>query len=830
MPNSWTTERWLAIEQAFEAATDLPAAERIAHVRATHGHDPHLCAELLRLLAADAAHDEGLLDIGAGALLHGNDALLGARFGAFRLVERIAEGGMGWVYRAERAEGDFAQDVAVKVLRFGLATDAQRERFARERRTQARLVHPNVVRLIDGGTNEQGVPFMAMELIFGLPIHRHADTAQLSERQRVELFVQVCRAVHFAHQNLVVHLDLKPSNVLVDLRGAPKLLDFGVAALLEDVGKTGDAQDNPNRPLTPEYASPEQLRGDSVSTASDVYSLGVMLHQLLTGTLPRDAVPPANTTTSQGRALRGDLAHVVQKALQDDPTRRYASCEAFATDLERHLRGFPVEAIEPRIGYRLRRFVGRNRAAVGAGTLVMLALAGGLVATLRMAQIAERQRDIADLARQQAEHEKDHARIEATSSSIVASLLGDTLLSSDFVGSPDQRAKLLRVLRQRADQARRQYVGNDGLHLRANLLDSLGRALLSIDAFEDAETLLREARDLRITQFGAESLEHAMSLSSLGKLDYQRGRMAEAVTALQESYRLHTTCPVGVHTDVAMAANDLAAAERNLGHRDRARELHEEALRLRRGPNGNATVAVAESLNNLANCARSPSEAIDYLREALAIRERLLGADDPLTIQCQVNLARASMGQGDFDAAMPLLRQAIEACRNIGGLGTDSLAQALLSMAHVELRSKHPAAALQCCEEALRLERERFGDLHPRVAVAFDMRATTHQANGDRAAAIADWREALRIRREVLPADHRDLARSLTVLGSVLATADPDAAVTLLEEAVQCHLRANPPRLPELADVRARLVELYTRLGRPADAARHGAPATPRKN
>ncbi|MCC7064179.1 MAG: serine/threonine protein kinase [Planctomycetes bacterium] len=826
MPNSWTTERWLAIEQAFASATELPAGEQIAYVQAHYGHDPALCAELLRLLAADATPTDGLLDGGAEALLRGKDALLGARFGAFRLVERIAEGGMGWVYRAERVEGDFAQDVAVKVLRFGLPTEAQRERFARERRTQARLVHPNVVRLLDGGTNAQGVPFMAMERIDGLPVTRHADSAQLTVRQRVELFIQICRAVHFAHQNLVVHLDLKPSNVLVDLRGAPKLLDFGVAALLEDVGDSGDPHTNRNRPLTPDYASPEQLRGDSVSTASDVYSLGAMLHELLTGRLPRELPGASATAQPSQRPLSGDLAHVVQKALRTEPKERYASCEAFASDLQRHLLGFPVEAIEPSLGYRLRRFVARNRVATSLGALVVLALAGGLVVTLRMAQVASLQRDRADLARAQAEHEMAHARIEATSSGIVASLLGDTLLSSDFVSSPDQRARLLRILRQRATQVRRQHVAIADLHLRANLLDAIGRACQSIDAYEDAETLLRESRELRIAQFGAESLEHAMSLGSLGKLEYQRGRLEAASAALQESYRLHTTCPPGVHTDVAMAANDLAAAERSLGHRDRARELHEQALRLRRGQHGDETVAVAESLNNLANCARTPAEAIDHLRQAQAIRTRLLGIDDPLTLQSQVNLARASMGQGDLATAEPLLRQAIGTYRNLGALGSDGLAQALLSLAQLELRNQNPAAALQCGTEALQLERERFGDLHPRVALAFDLRAAMHEASGDRAAAIVDWREALRIRRSVLPTDHRDLARSLTTLGTMLAnTDDRDAAVALLEEAVQCHLLAEPPRPAELADVRARLVTLYTRLGRPADAARHTTPA-----
>lgn len=858
MTKSWTTDRWAAVELVFHAATLQPESGRAAFVRSTHAQDPELVAAVLRLLAADTAEADELLDRGAEGLLHGLDPLLGARFGPFRLLERIAEGGMGSVYRAERTLGDFEQDVAVKVLRLGLSTPSLRDRFVRERQTLARLVHPNVARLLDGGTNEQGVPFLAMERIDGLPIDRYCDAQQLPLRQRLALFVLVARAVHFAHQNLVVHLDLKPSNILVDMRGVPKLLDFGVAGFLEEAsGAAGSVTATRSRPLTPEYASPEQLRGEPMSTAADVYALGVVLYELLTGGRPfgrggtsdldllhavcdTEALRPSAScsmernptgTTCQERAarrglaptalarsLRGDLDRIVLMALRKEPARRYGSCEEFAEDVERFLGGFPVVAREARFGYRFGRFVARNRMAVGAGALVVVALLGGLLATLQMAKVASHERDVANAARSQAEHEQVHARIEADSSGIVAAMLSDTFLSADFVGTPEQRSKLQLVLQGRAAQVRRQHDGAAALHLRANLLDALGRACLAIDAFADAEALLTEAMDLRVQHFGNDSLERALSLTSLGRLYYQQGRFADAVTALQECYRLHQVCAPGVHTDVAMAANDLAAAERANGNRDRARALHEEALRLRRGSNGAATVAVAESLNNLASVDSDLGTAAGHLREALTIRDQLLGPDDPLTIQSRINLARLCIGRNDLAAAEPLLRAAVLALRGLAGRGNDGLGQALGSLAYCELRLQRPAAARACIDEALALERQRFGDVHPRVASALEILASVREASDERVAAIEDWREALRIRRLVYPAGHRDIAKTLTSLGTALSALDAAAAIPLFEEAAASHAAAKPPRTTDLAEVRIGLAGALERAGQ-ADAA-----------
>jgi tetratricopeptide (TPR) repeat protein len=303
---------------------------------------------------------------------------------------------------------------------------------------------------------------------------------------------------------------------------------------------------------------------------------------------------------------------------------------------------------------------------------------------------------------------------------------------------------------------------------------------------------------------------------------YDQGRFDEAAAALAECYRLHTTCPVGVHTDVATAANDLAASERAAGRRGRARELHEEALRLRRASAGGGDgVAVAESLNNLANVEDDPRRAAALLREAVATRERVLGPDDPLTIQSQVNLARLCIRNGELDAARPLLERAVQASRGLGSLGAEALIHALASLADVALRLGDPAAARVAIDEAVQLERQRFGTEHPRLAAELELRARIHVAQGELAAAIADRREVLRVRSALVPAGHRDVAVAQVRLGAALATDGGVAeALPLLEAAVASHLAASPPRVDDLIEARTELATALERAGRDADAER----------
>ncbi len=672
-------ERWALIGRLFHEALERPGSERAGFLASECGTDAELCAEIERLLALDATGDEllaGLAPPKPDATW--TDPLIGRQLGAYRLVARIAAGGMGVVYRAVRADGLYDREVAVKLVRGEVPGEQALRRFDLERRTLASLDHPHIARLYDGGMTPEGTPYLVMEFVDGRPIDVWCREKRLAVAGRLALFTSVCRAVHFAHQNLVVHGDLKPPNVLVDAGGTAKLLDFGIARLLEGSEERTAVERTLTigRFLTPEYASPEQWRGEPLTTAADVYSLGVVLHVLLTGSKPFRCVdmspaewertlteeeptrpsariqgrghrqPPAESGEPSGeafaascgttparlaRSLRGDLDRIVLMALRKDPARRYESAQALAEDVERHLTGRPVQAREDSFAYRSWSFVRRNRLAVAAGAVVLAAPSAGLFFSLR--------------AEQRARRDAAHARIEAESFRRVAELHLEALLQAEG-HDPSQRPAALRatVLAQ-ADHVRRLFSAER--HLQANLLDALGLFCLRTGAGPaDAEALLQEALALRELEFGPDSIEVALSLRSLAELERQRDSPERAAGHLGRALELPRSSS-GVHTDVAQAASELGRTWMELGRSDEADELFEEALALRRAQFGPRALPVAESLEDLAGLLLRRGEvetAASRVEEALAIRRQALGEDDPETARTRALLAAVRKG------------------------------------------------------------------------------------------------------------------------------------------------------------------------------------------
>ncbi len=402
-----TPETWRRITDLFHDAVGLPPEGRAAYLSAlSPGDAPHRGAVEALLAANDS--DDAFLETPAARLVPpgGDDAPPPPRLGPWRVEKEIGRGGMGAVYLVSRAEADYEQRAALKLIRSDALTPDARRRFVTERQILARLSHPAIAHLLDGGTAPDGRPFLVLEYVDGLPITAYADQKGLSVEERLRLFVEVAGAVAYAHRNLVVHRDLKPGNILVTADGSPKLLDFGIAKLLTpDLEGDLTATVAALRVLTPEYASPEQVRGEPVTTLSDVYSLGVVLFELLTGRRPLrvtsgslremervvgEEEPPPPSTLKPG--LSRDLDAIVLMAIRKEPERRYASVERLAEDVANHLAGRPVLARTPTAGYRLRRFVARHRTAAVAAALVLLSAAAGVVATVRQARIAEAQR------------------------------------------------------------------------------------------------------------------------------------------------------------------------------------------------------------------------------------------------------------------------------------------------------------------------------------------------------------------------------------------------------------------------------------------------------
>jgi non-specific serine/threonine protein kinase/serine/threonine-protein kinase len=415
-----TPERWRRLQTLFDAAVELPPEEQAAYLDDACAGDPTLRRQAQSLILANDADTENIQDairdVAAGVTLTNEVSAIGRRIGPYQIIDELGRGGMGDVYLAVRADDEYQKRVAIKVVQHDFGNPEILRRFRNERQILAGLDHPYIARLLDGGTTPEGMPYVVMEYVEGEPIDRYCENHRLSVDERLKLFRKVCGAVHYAHQNLIVHRDLKPGNILVTAGGAPKLLDFGIAKLLNpELGPQTQAVTRmAMRLMTPEYASPEQIRGERISTASDIYSLGVVLYQLLTGHRPYEfknyesqlieqvvsfaepEKPSAIVARDQKEKLRRQLAReidaIVMMALRKEPERRYSSVEQFSEDIRRHLEGRPVRARSDAMTYRAGKFIKRHKVGLGAVALVVLALTGGVVATTWQARIARAER------------------------------------------------------------------------------------------------------------------------------------------------------------------------------------------------------------------------------------------------------------------------------------------------------------------------------------------------------------------------------------------------------------------------------------------------------
>ena len=423
-------ERWRRVREVLDHAIALPADERAIYLEKASAGDPELRVEVESLLRSHERAGKDFLNTPVVDLrslvtdAHGTSGYMGRRIGVYKIVQEIGRGGMGEVYRAARVDGQYEKQAAIKVVRSGYDSSLILERFRHERQILAGLDHPNIARLLDGGTTDEGIPYLVMELIEGLPIDEYCNKRDLGIADRLQLFMQVCSAVQYAHQRLVVHRDLKPSNILVTPEGTPKLLDFGIAKFLDPAA---GPETTLVRPMTPEYASPEQIHGEPITTASDVYSLGVVLYRLLTGQSPYrvdgrnptelahaicEVEPERPSTVTRAamkqvpqehptvrdpaarfrRLLKGDLDNIVLKTLRKEPARRYVSADKLEEDIRRYQRGLPVVAAPDSLLYRTRKFVQRNRVGVTAAALVLIAIVTAVWVSVRQARIAEQER------------------------------------------------------------------------------------------------------------------------------------------------------------------------------------------------------------------------------------------------------------------------------------------------------------------------------------------------------------------------------------------------------------------------------------------------------
>jgi len=648
-------ERWLRLSPLLDALLELPAEMRSEHVAALRREDPALADDLERLVALD---DDDVDFLAEPVVELPNGARPGARIGPYRLDRLIGEGGMGQVWLAARADGLYERKVALKLLRPGFADPKLRQRFDREREILARFAHPYIARLLDAGIDRDGQPYLALEYVDGEAITSYCQTRQLDIAARLDLFRQVCEAVSHAHANLIVHRDLKPSNILVTPAGHVRLLDFGIAKLLDVEQLPVEATRTGVRAFTLHYAAPEQIRGEPVTTMTDVYSLGVVLYELLTGSKPyrlkrqtdaeweeailageplRPSQAAARATaeaarpyspTRLARELAGDLDNITLKALGKRPEQRYVSAEAMSQDLLSYLRGRPVSARGERMGYRARKYLHRHRWALAAATLVLAVMVTALAVVGWQAQQALREANRAQAMQ-----------------NFVAGLFesaGNTPMDAPM----DLRALLdLGIVRGERSLARQPQA-------RAELYGVVARLRFGLGDYREANTLLdRQARLLQALPDAPTSLRlEAVTLRGGVRRQLSDARGCERhmqpllATAEREQEQLSA--------QVAAFYSQLARCRRDLGDRNLANQLFSRSLKLRRD-NGD-DVGVAESLLDLAGLHADdgdPRRAIRVLREALEQFRRKVGDRHPLAIDLQRSLCSLERNNDDLVAA-----------------------------------------------------------------------------------------------------------------------------------------------------------------------------------
>ncbi len=742
--------------------------------------------------------------------------LVGARVGAWRLEQLLGIGGMGSVYRAVREDGGFAQAAAVKMLRPDVLPGLGPERLRRERQLLARLSHRNIATILDGGVTDTGQPWFALELIDGEPITAWCRRHALSPPERLALFRQVCGAVESAHGQLVVHRDIKPGNILVTADGTVKLLDFGIAKLLEpEPMADGELTIEGASPATPTYASPEQLDGAAISTASDTYSLGVVLHELLTGTVPfragpdlashRRAVaerappPPATLLTPEHartcglssarmqRWLRGDIATVLAAALHKDPARRYASAGALAADLGAVIEGRPISARRDSAGYRLRRLVGRNRIA----TAVIVVLVIGVIGAAAIAIDRARRAGIA----------LEAADLEAARSARVTTFLSEVLAAPDpWTG--DRDVSVRELLDQASARTATDFGDDPAVEARVRL--ALGRSYRGLGQMDAARRELARAHQL-VT--APDDPVRAVIARNFAELLAETGELEEARRWYDTAAAI--SARAGDSLGIATVSADLAWLFGRMGVVDSGRHHGELAVDVRRRL-GAPSLDLANALNNLAVVeleAGRPEAARALLDEAiLLLRQAGRTGEPPLSAALSV-LAGLHSDLGKHALAEPLYRESLELRRRIFGAGHPDEVGVMINLAVNALALDSAARALAITDSiAARVSPGGLSEAHPLMAAARTARGRALTALGRHREAVTVLRQALADRRVALPEGHPALAFTLGALAEALhGTGDAAEARRVAAEAHAILLAAFGPDHPRTREAATRL-------------------------
>ncbi|MDJ0917920.1 MAG: tetratricopeptide repeat protein [Woeseiaceae bacterium] len=843
-------KRWRRVADIFSRAVELEPAQRDDYLNSACSDDSTLLEYVRDLLRADATVEtvvertivntvrDAFVDDAAKP-----EQMKGQMIGPYRVERLLGSGGMGLVYLARRADEQFDQQVAIKLGRHRLVDPQTELRLRHERQFLADLDHPNIARLFDGGTTDDGVPYLVMEFIDGIRLDTYCDLHRLNVTQRLQLFQTICRAVHYAHQNLIIHRDIKATNILVAQDGTPKLLDFGIAKLsdAEGAATAGLTRDGAVI-MTPANGAPEQISGKNITTATDVYGLGLLLYDLLSGlrAYETDGITPAEAarviaeetapapsrklarkkaaardkkdaaslreleqiasdrSTSLERLqrqLRGDLDVIVSKTLRKEPERRYRSANAIADDIGLHLRAMPIVARTDSWRYRTGKFVQRHFAAVGASVLVVAMLATFTVL------LSVQNRTVIE--------ERDTARA-------VIQFLEDIFMAHDPSRARGVEVTAEEILAEGATRIRNNL--SDRPEIQSSLMGTIGRVYYNLGEYQPSEDMLEQALDLRIRTYGESHPAVAAARNDLAEVLIRRAQYGRATDLLKKSLAVNQLSNDGTSPLVATNLFNLANVHLATGNLDEAESAVRSSIAIFRQIRDEYSLDLAEAVGALARVLQvrgNLDETEALLLEAIDIINTSQGPDHPYMAYYLQNLGVLQRSKGDLDAAEQTLASAIDAIHRILGDKHDLLAVALVDQGRVLHMQGEYDEAERMIRQALELGIEIHGTTHPRLGLHKTILGMLLHDNSALRDAEQELREALQVFDQVLDDDHQYIASALTELGAVLNTSGrAEQGLELLETALRIRLKDYPREHMLVAATQVEYADALSRLGR----------------
>lgn len=793
-----TTDEWIRIEGIVDEALERPEWERDAFIQNRCASDDSLIKQVYSFLESinkadkffssstqlkDKIEEEAV----SGHFFSRNyDELIGKEIGAYKLTELLGEGGMGAVYLGERTDGQFEHSVAIKIIQSGLNRSEIYSRFLQERQILAGLTHENIARLYDGGVSDNNIPYLIMEYVKGTPIDKYCDDRKLNASERIRLFKSVCSAAAYAHKNLVIHRDLKPENILITDDGTVKIMDFGIAKLIDTSHSESDssADGKFSRYLTYSNASPEQIRNDSATTASDIYALGVLLYRLLSGIHPlpiencsgkeildliknhepeslsdryknlspdlRDSIAKKRSSFSEGTAdyLNDDLSAIAKKCLNKDPEERYQSVDDLVQDLDRYERNFPVKAREINTLYITKKFVARNTATFAAGTAFLL------IAIFAISFYTH-----------QVQQERDIAQMEAKKANQITGFVLDLFKGSDptATGGGDISA---RDLLDRGIE-RTEYLTNQP-EIQANMFEVLGRILTQLGEYNEAYDLLAQSVELRTQHFDENHMETISSYEQMGTLLSARGDLFNARQMLEDALEKRANVQGVKQAAMSEANTELAYVYRRLGKFQEAENLYRSLIEIYRqnlGEDDPLTIKSLSSLGVTLHGRGKLAEAEEIYRDVLDKRLKLYDTAHPDIAMSYNNLGSLLLNRGKFEESEEMLTEALNMRLSLFGESHPKVSLTMNNLGILKRNMGQFDEAEELIDRSLAINQDLFGMNELQTAINLFSKAELYLMTGNFDEAYKLYRDSNVIFSDRLPEGSSFIARSSIGMG-----------------------------------------------------------------